>query len=156
MTGRGSTPPRVVLHPHRPRGIHGELLRLEQDGEIELVVAEDSDGVAAALADGASILASFRWEERYLQPSLRWIASISAGFEQYPLAELERAGVALTTASGVNAIAVAEHAMTLLLGCVRRLDAAVESQMHRRWELHGPRLELHGSTMVVAGMGAIG
>jgi D-2-hydroxyacid dehydrogenase (NADP+) len=156
MTGRERAVPRVVLHPHRPRGIRAELARLEHDGEIELVVAQDSDEVAAALADGADILASFRWEERYLQPSLRWVASISAGFEQYPLAELERNGVALTTASGVNAIAVAEHAMALLLGCVRRLDAAVMSQADRRWERHGPRLELHGSTMVVAGIGAIG
>ena len=156
MTARNSARPRVVLHPHRPRGIREELARLEHEGEIELVVASDSDEVAAALADGADILASFTWEERYLQPSLRWVASISAGFEQYPLALLEREGITLTTASGVNAIAVAEHAMALLLGCVRRLDAAVESQTNRRWERHGPRLELHGSTMVVAGIGAIG
>ena len=156
MTDPGSAVPRVVLHPHRPRGIREELARLEREGEIELVVAKDSDEVAAALADGAHILASFRWEERYLQPSLRWVASISAGFEQYPLAHLEREGVTLTTASGVNAIAVAEHAMALLLGCVRRLDAAVMSQASHRWERHGPRLELHGSTMAVAGVGAIG
>jgi D-2-hydroxyacid dehydrogenase (NADP+) len=156
MTDRQRAVPRVVLHPHRPRGIREELARLEREGAIELVVAQDSDEVVVALTDGASILASFTWEERYLRPALRWVASISAGVEQYPLAELEREGVALTTASGVNAIAVAEHAMALLLGCVRRLDAAVESQLHRRWERHGPRLELHGSTMVIAGMGAIG
>lgn len=145
-----------MLHPHRPRGIREELAELERRGEIELIVAQDGDEVASALADGASVLASFRWEERYLQPSLRWVASISAGLEQYPLDRLEREGVALTTASGVNAIPVAEHAMLLLLGCVRRVDAAVISQTHRRWERHGPRLELHGSTMVVAGIGAIG
>ena len=156
MTDHRSGMPRVVLHPHRPRGIHEQLARLEREGEIELVVAQDDDEVAAALAGGADVLASFRWEERYLQPSLRWVASISAGVEQYPLAELEREGVTLTTASGVNAIAVAEHAMALLLACVRRLDAAVTSKANRQWERHGPRLELHGSTMVVAGIGAIG
>lgn len=145
-----------MLHPHRPRGIREELAELEHQGAIELVVARDADDVASALADGASVLATFRWEERFLQPSLRWVASISAGVEQYPLGLLEREGVALTTASGVNAIAVAEHAMMLLLGCVRRVDAAVVSQTHRRWERHGPRLELHGSTMVIAGIGAIG
>lgn len=152
----GTTVPRAVLHPLRPRGIREELEQLERAGAIELVVADDADQVAAELAAGASILATFRWEERFLQPSLRWIASISAGFEQYPLADLERAGVVLTTASGVNAVAVAEHAMALLLGCARRLDAAVASQQRRRWERHGPRLELHGSTMVIVGIGAIG
>ena len=156
MTERRSAVRRAVLHPHRPRGIREELQQLEEQGAIELVVAEDADEVAAELAAGAQILVTFRWEERFLQPSLRWVASISAGVDQYPVADFERAGVTLTTASGVNAIAVAEHAMALLLGCVRRLDAAIVSQTHRRWERHGPRLELHGSTMVVAGIGAIG
>ena len=148
--------PRTVLHPVRPRGVRQELQRLAERGAIELVVAGSDDEVAAALAEGAQVLVSFRWQERFLTPSLRWVASISAGFEQFPLTRLREQGVALTTASGVNAVPVAEHAMALLLACSRRIDEAVQHQRERRWQQQGPRLELEGSTLAIVGMGAIG
>lgn len=144
--------PKVVLHPEQPPGVREQLEAL--DG-IELVTPDDADGVHQALVDGASILATFRWEDRFLQPSLRWIAGEGAGFEQYPLDELAAAGVVLTTATGVHTVSVAEHAMGLLLALTRRIGEATRDAVHHVWH-ERPGADLEGRTAAVLGLGTIG
>lgn len=48
-------------------------------------------------------------------PNLRFIAAIGAGFEKIDLAAANARGIVVTNGSGTNTIAVADHAMTLLL-----------------------------------------
>lgn len=147
--------PTVVLHPERPPGVRRELGALAAAGEIELVVADDAEAVHRALVEGADVLATYRWEPRFLQPSLRWVAGEGAGIEQYPLAELRASGVVLTTGSGVHSSAVAEHAMALLLALTRRVWESAAAVGRRSWE-RLPATELDGATAVVLGLGTIG
>ena len=144
---------KVVMHPLMPQGVADEL---EGMADIELSTPKDSDGVAAALNDGGEILVTFLWQDRFFTPSLRWVASVSAGSDQFPLDRLRAAGVAVTSARGVNAIPVAEHAMALLLGCTRRIGQATRAAVDHEWVQRPSRLELFGSTVVVLGLGAIG
>ena len=52
---------------------------------------------------------------------LRFIQSISAGIDQYDRDKLAARGIRLASAAGVNARAVSEHAMALILAIARRL-----------------------------------
>lgn len=144
--------PRVVLHPRAPRGV-ADALRERDD--ISLVEPADTEGVIAALQGGAEVLATYRWDEKFLTPGLRWVACEGAGFDQFPLAAFERAGVVLTTARGVHGASVPEHAIALLLALTRRVADAARNGQTGRWEPL-PATELEGQTVAVVGLGVIG
>jgi hypothetical protein len=66
--------------------------------------------------------------------------------------------VVLSNSRGMNAAAVAEHALLLMLAALRRLPEAVRAQGERRWissELSGLP-SLRGRTLLIVGLGAIG
>ena len=120
----------VVLHPRLPPGVADFL-----QGVPGLVLhrPDDDDGVARALQQGAQVLATYTWRDDFLTPSLRWIAGAGVGVEQYPLARLAEQGVVLTTAAGVHAECVAEHAFALLLALTRRIGEAARNMTQARW-----------------------
>jgi phosphoglycerate dehydrogenase-like enzyme len=64
---------------------------------------------------------------------LRFIQSIGAGTEQFSLEALKQHGVRLASARGVNARAVSEHLMALMLALPRRLPEARDNQAKRVW-----------------------
>lgn len=143
---------RVVLHPWFPPEVDTALKAVPG---ISLHVAADQDDVAAAMQDGAEVLVTSFWRDDYLTPSLKWIAGTGAGTEQYPKDLLAEQSVVLTTAHGVHASCVAEHAFALLLGTVRHIGAAVRDMVQHEWT---PRVgeELAGKNMLVVGLGLIG
>jgi D-2-hydroxyacid dehydrogenase (NADP+) len=143
---------RVVLYPEQPPGVREQLTALD---DFELVTPSDADGVYDELVAGAPILVTFRWEDRFLQPSLRWIAGEGAGFEQYPLEKLDEAGVVLTTATGVHTVSVAEHTMGLLLALTRKIGEATRDAVDHVWH-ERPGTDLEGLTGAVLGLGTIG
>lgn len=142
------TRPQVVLHPQHVRGLEDALRRLD----IDLLVPEE-DGLAAAIQT-SGILVTYVWDDSYL-PGLKWIQSISAGHDHYPHDVLEDHGVILTSASGVHAPQMAEHAFALLLSLTRGVGVAMRNAAETHWKpmmLH----ELSGMTLGVLGLGAIG
>jgi phosphoglycerate dehydrogenase-like enzyme len=145
-------PIHVVLHPQRPPGVEAFLRGVPQ---IELHTPADEDGVVRALDAGAQVLATFIWKDAFLRPSLRWIAGMGAGIEQYPLAELSARGVTLTTAAGVHAGCVAEHAFALMLALTRRVGEAVRNMGRHHWQAL-PGEELGGKKLAIVGLGRIG
>jgi phosphoglycerate dehydrogenase-like enzyme len=90
-----------------------------------------------------------------MRPSLRWIAGMGAGYEQYPLARLADRSIALTTAAGVHAGCVAEHAFALMLALTRRLGEAMRNMVAHRWQAL-PGEELAGKKLAIVGVGRIG
>jgi phosphoglycerate dehydrogenase-like enzyme len=142
----------VVLHPKRPPGVEAFLRGLPG---IDLHLPSDEAGVERALDAGAQVLATYTWRETFLRPSLRWIAGMGAGFEQYPLQQLASRDVVLTTAAGVHAACVAEHAFALLLALTRRVGEAVRNMGECRWQAL-PGEELGGKKLAIVGMGRIG
>ncbi len=92
---------------------------------------------------------------------LKWIQSIGVGFDQFPLDELKSCGIRLSNATGVNANAVSEHAMALILALVRRLHEACQNRQRRHWQpmISNPEDredELGGKTLGIIGLGTIG
>src|ERR1700739_4576041 len=64
---------------------------------------------------------------------LRFVQSIGSGTDQFDKEALAARGIRLASAAGVNARAVAEHAMALILGLARRLPEARDNQAGRVW-----------------------
>jgi phosphoglycerate dehydrogenase-like enzyme len=93
---------------------------------------------------------------------LKWLHSTAAGVAQLMYPELRASDIAVTNASGVHTVPIAEHVLGLLLALARRFPSAFRHQAARHWgqqdiwdEPVRPR-ELRGSTLLVVGLGAIG
>jgi phosphoglycerate dehydrogenase-like enzyme len=92
---------------------------------------------------------------------LRFIQSIGSGTDQFDKDALAARGIRLASAAGVNARAVAEHAMALILALERRLPEARDNQAARIWrgmisDLTQREDELGGKTLLIIGLGRIG
>jgi phosphoglycerate dehydrogenase-like enzyme len=92
---------------------------------------------------------------------LQFIQSISSGMDQYSKEQLAAKSVRLASAAGVNARAVAEHALALILAIMRRLPEARDNQHRKLWrgmlgDLTEREDELGGKTVLIVGMGRIG
>jgi len=114
-------------------------------------------------AEADVIVVSGMWHNGLLALAtrLRFIQSIGSGTDQFDKAELAARGIRLASAAGVNARAVAEHAMSLVLAVVRRLPEARDNQAQRVWrgmigDLMQREDELSGKTVLIIGLGRIG
>ena len=92
---------------------------------------------------------------------LKFVQSISSGMDQYSKELLGAKGIRLASAAGVNARAVAEHALALILAVFRRLPEARDNQHKKVWrgmlgDLTQREDELGGKTLLIVGMGRIG
>lgn len=88
------------------------------------------------------------------RPSLRWVHTASAGIDGEPFDGLLARGVRLTT-SHVNAIPIAEFVMRSVLDHYQEPQRWQADRAIRRWHRRDFR-EVHATTWVVIGYGAIG
>jgi phosphoglycerate dehydrogenase-like enzyme len=96
-----------------------------------------------------------------LASKLRFIQSIGSGTDQFDKEALAGRGIRLASAAGVNARAVSEHAMSLIMALARRLPEARDNQARRVWrgmigDLSRREDELTGKTVLIIGLGRIG
>ena len=115
------------------------------------------------IQDADVFVCSGYWDNALLEraTNLRYIQSIGAGYDQFPLDELKKRGIRLANASGVNQNAVAEHAMSMILGLNRHIHTGRDNQNSHTWrgmlgDLTQREDELIGKTILIVGMGAIG
>src|SRR5579862_2948188 len=123
----------------------------------------DRAGLDRRAAEADVIVASGMWHNGLIESAsrLRFIQSISSGTDQYDKPALAARGIRLASAAGVNARAVAEHAMALILAQVRRLPEARDNQARAHWrgmigDLTTREDELGGKTLLIIGLGRIG
>lgn len=115
------------------------------------------------LPDADVLVVSMLWKNDLagVGKKLRFIQSISAGVDMYDKDVLRAHDIRLASAAGVNAEAVAEHAMALILALYRRLPEARDNQRQKHWrgmisEISGREDQLTGKTILIVGMGRIG
>jgi phosphoglycerate dehydrogenase-like enzyme len=121
------------------------------------------DDLTARLGEFDVLSVSMLWRNEFIAraPRLAFIQSISAGTDQYARDALAAAGIRLASAQGVNAEAVAQHAMALILALTRQLHLARDNQAKRHWrgmisDLSQREDELTGKTLLIVGLGRIG
>jgi phosphoglycerate dehydrogenase-like enzyme len=109
------------------------------------------------------VVVSMMWKNELVAraPRLRFIQSISAGTDQYDKQLLMANGIRLASAAGVNAGAVAEHVMALMLALQRHLHIGRDHQAAKYWrpmiaDIISREDELGGKTLLIIGMGRIG
>ena len=122
-----------------------------------------SEDTAARIQEADVFVVSGLWDNGLLGRArkLKYIQSIGAGYDQFPLEDLKARGIRLANASGVNQNAVAEHAMSLILGLNRHIHTGRDNQTNRIWrgmlgDLKKREDELIGKTLVIVGLGASG
>ncbi len=122
-----------------------------------------SPELQSRVAEADVVCVSMMWRNELIEsaPRLRFIQSISAGTDQYDRTKLSAAGIRLASAAGVNARAVSEHAMSLILALARRLPEARDNQSKRLWrgmisDLIQREDELGSKTLLIVGLGRIG
>jgi phosphoglycerate dehydrogenase-like enzyme len=130
---------------------------------VSSIEARTREEVDARIAEADVLLCSGLWRNDLIPRAkkLRFVQSISAGTDQYDKPALSAAGIRLASAAGVNARAVSEHAMALILALARRLPEARDNQGKKIWrgmigDLAGREDELGGKTLLIVGLGQIG
>jgi phosphoglycerate dehydrogenase-like enzyme len=121
---------------------------------------------ADSLDDPAGPEAVFVWEYQRAElaallaehgSQVRWVHFRRVGvpsdlirlFDPYP-------HVVLTNGSGASGVAVAEHALALMLALAKRLPTLQEDQRTRTWRRGFEVAELRGKTACVVGLGDVG
>ena len=121
------------------------------------------DDLQKRVGEADVVVVSGMWKNELIAGAgkLKFIQSISSGMDQYSKEQLAAKGVRLASAAGVNARAVAEHALALILAVARRLPEARDNQHKKMWrgmlgDLSQREDELGGKTLLIVGMGRIG
>jgi phosphoglycerate dehydrogenase-like enzyme len=130
---------------------------------IAHVQVEDAQGLAKELPLADVLVVSMMWRNALAPsaPRLKFIQTISSGTDRFDRDILGAAQIRLASAAGVNAEAVAQHAMALILALWRRLPEARDNQRAKHWrgmisEIAVREDELTGKTLLVVGLGRIG
>ena len=90
-------------------------------------------------------------------PNLKWVSTIYAGLDAFPLDILRERGTILTNGIGINTIAVAEYAVMGVLAAAKRFDHVIRAHDRAEWPSDSPgKLELFETRAIVIGYGAIG
>ncbi|MDR7418245.1 MAG: NAD(P)-dependent oxidoreductase [Armatimonadota bacterium] len=89
-------------------------------------------------------------------PRLRLVVKPGSGFDEIDVVEAQRRGIPVRNTPGVNAPAVAELTLGLLVGLVRAIPRhSLRLHDTRRWDRE-QGVELYGKTLGVVGVGHVG
>jgi D-3-phosphoglycerate dehydrogenase len=137
--------------------------RAKQLGEVRVFTergADDERELIRRIGDARTVI-NIRAHARFTDsvfvacPALKLVSVWGTGTDNIDLHGAGMRGVTVCNTPGINAFAVAEHALTLMLTVARRITVLDAEMREGRW----PRemlTQLLGKTLGVFGMGAIG
>lgn len=155
----------IVVPDDYPSVFEGSIAheRAQTLGEVRVHTgrgAEDEAELARRIGN-AAVAVNIRSYARFTEavfracPGLKMISIWGTGTDNIDLAAAARSGVTVCNTPGVNAGAVAEHTVALILAVARRIPGIEREMRDGGW----PRdmlVQLHGKTLAVFGSGAIG
>ena len=128
-----------------------------------LPVGTPDDDIAAAMREAEYLLGFVRYlpDEAFAAATrLKLVQVLSAGYDQVNIAGARAARVPVCSNGGANSVAVAEHAILLMLAVYRNLVALHRNVVAGKWHSGIPRTvnvyELAGKTVGLVGLGNIG
>lgn len=143
------------IHPDARALLEGEARVIVTDDPTEagmMKTAAEADGVLFRLRPSctAEVLAACK--------RLRVVGRHGVGLDSVDVAAATRLGVAVVHAPGSNSQAVAEHALMLMLCCVKRTREVDRTTRGGDWGLAARtgNTELSGKTLGIVGVGNIG
>lgn len=154
-----------ILHTARYTGAPWEILRsvVPEGFEIKTLDELSYDCLVKEAIDADYLLVSGRLpiDEGVLSAAkhLKMIQRTGVGTEMLDVEAIKRHDIPVYVNAGVNAQSVAEHTMTLILACLKRLPQ-INRQTHecvwRKQQTGVTTRELKGKTVALVGMGNIG
>lgn len=140
---------RPLLEPHLPGDLDVAWWMTPEEAKAAAAEAEigwfdmfDKDAMGAAMAAGTG---------------LKWLTTVYAGLDGFPLETLAERGTIITNGVGLNAIPVAEYALAGMLALAKRLDEIVRAHDKHEWPDDAPgKRELYEAKVLIVGYGAIG
>jgi len=163
IDGQDNPPVRIVVIPAGDAdvGIARDMapaafeLLVTASGSVEFRAALPTVKYLVGLGD-----ASMNDEFYRTAPRLKLVQLLGAGYDRCDIEAARRAGVPIANNGGANSVAVAEHALMLMLAVSRRLvwqHANVSGGRWRTNDWHEKHLyELQGRTLGIIGLGTIG
>ena len=140
---------RPMLEPHLPAGV--EAAWFASPAEANAMIA-DVDIAWVDMQPTSLTAEAIRHGEK-----LKWVSTIYAGLDAFPLDLLRARGTMLTNGVGINALAVAEYAVMGVLVAAKRFDQVVRARDRREWPTDAPgKVELFETRALIVGLGAIG
>ncbi len=135
---------------------------LETEAQVIVCDEDTEEPFVKAAADAAGIL--FRVKPRCTESlmaackKLRVVGRHGAGLDTVDIPAATRLGVAVVHAPGSNSQAVAEHALMLMLTCVKRTLLVDKMTRAGDWGARGGtrNTELGGKTLGIVGIGNVG
>lgn len=88
--------------------------------------------------------------------ALRWIHIGQSGMDRIPMGVLDEMGIALTNSRGINAVAISEYVLSMMLNIVRKNYEFYEAQKEKRWDVETHLDELYGKAIGILGLGKVG
>ena len=136
-----------------------EFQQLQQNyRQVEWVRCTDAEKLPLLLKDIEILLTFLKCDRKMIDaaPKLKWIQAITAGVDFMPLDEIRRRGIVLTNGRGIHTIHMAEYVIAAMINLARGTHLMFRNQMQRKWDRSVPQEEIHGATVGVIGLGAIG
>ena len=141
---------RPLVEPHLPAGVTVAWWKSVEEAKAMIA---DADIAWVDMEKPANVAATMRASG----PNLKWVATIYAGLDAFPLDVLRARRAIVTNGVGINALAVAEYAVMGVLVTAKRFDRIVRAADAHEWLLDAPGMtELHGTRALIVGLGAIG
>lgn len=154
-----------ILHTARYTGIPWEILKsvVPVDFTVETLDELSYECLIRQAVDADYLLVSGRLpiDESVLSAAkhLKMIQRTGVGTEMLDVDTIMKHGVPVYVNAGVNAQSVAEHTLTLMLACLKRL-LQINKQTHegiwKKQQVGVTTRELKGKTVALVGMGNIG
>jgi phosphoglycerate dehydrogenase-like enzyme len=155
----------LVLHTARYTGIPWEILKsaVPEGFEVKTLDELNYDCLAREAVNADYLLVSGRLpiDEGVLSAAkhLKMIQRTGVGTEMLDVEAIKQRNIPVYVNAGVNAQSVAEHTLTLILACLKRLPQ-INQQTHqgvwKKQQVGVTTRELKGKTVALVGMGNIG
>ena len=155
----------LVLHTARYTGIPWEILKsaVPEGFDVKTLDELNYDCLVREAVNADYLLVSGRLpiDEGVLSAAkhLKMIQRTGVGTEMLDVEAIKQQGIPVYVNAGVNAQSVAEHTLTLILACLKRLPQ-INQQTHqgvwKKQQVGVTTRELKGKTVALVGMGNIG
>ena len=156
--------PRIVIPDDDPPVMAPSQAYRSLLAQIPVEYYDSLPGTEEALLErirGAEIVINIRSSVRFTEsvfrqcPGLRLLSIWGTGTDNVDLAAAARHGVTVTNTPGVSAVSIAEHSLALMLAVARQIPQIDAQTRQGQWP-RGGVTQMHGKTLGVIGLGAIG
>ena len=154
-----------ILHTYRYTGCPWEILKsvVPKGYTVKTLDEPTQERLIKEAADADYLLVSGRLkinkEVLDSAQNLKMIQRTGVGTDMLDKEKIKSRKIPVYVNAGVNARSVAEHTLTLILSCLKRvpaIDKQVRNGVWKKQETGTSCHELYGKTVALVGMGAIG